>query len=178
MSEVMLDLETLSTRSNAVILVIAGVKFDRKDKHIPVENMDTFYRRVDIESCKAVGMDINQDTVKWWNSQEKKVRDEAFNGDRFPLKQALREFTTWYGNAKTIWSQGATFDIPILAEAYARCNMSEPWKYYNGRDTRTIYDLAGINPWNLPKGDEHNALADCWRQIWGVKTSFQKLIKK
>lgn len=56
MSEVMLDLETLSTRTNAVILVIAAIKFNRNDPELPLERLQTFYRRIDIQSCVEVGM--------------------------------------------------------------------------------------------------------------------------
>jgi hypothetical protein len=172
--EVMIDLETLSTRSHATILVLAAIKFNRYANPVPLEEMDTFYVRIDRNSCTEVGMHSSQKTMDWWNTQERKIRDEAFGG-RVPIKKALKEFSKWFKGSKLIWSNGACFDIPILDEAYKRCNMEAPWKFYNARDTRTIWDLADVNPWDLPKASLHHALHDCHRQIWGVKTAMDRL---
>lgn len=171
----MLDLETLSTRSHAVILVIAATKFNRYADSSKLEQMDTFYSRIEINSCREIGLHTDQKTLDWWRTQKKEIYEEAFGGDRIPIKQALRDFSSWFQGSEQIWSQGATFDIPILDEAFKRCDMSAPWKFYNARDTRTIYDLAGLSSWDLPKGKAHHALYDCWRQVWGVKESMKRL---
>lgn len=179
--DVMLDLETLSTRMNATILIIAAIKFNIKDKHISVDKMDKFYRRIDIESCKEVGLHVDENTVKWWDAQDEKIRTEVFHSDRVPLKTALVEFTDWYNNGikpERIWSQGANFDIPILGEAYKYCGMEIPWKYWQARDTRTIYELAQMSQRDLPKNNLHHALYDCQRQICGVKESYRRLNTK
>ena len=42
MKEVMIDIETLSTKNNAVILTIGAIKFDRKDDIKELKNMETF----------------------------------------------------------------------------------------------------------------------------------------
>ena len=173
MSEVMLDLETLSTRSHATILIIAGVKFDRNkgiSKEIP-----SFYRRINVKSCEEKGMHIDPKTIQWWQDQDEQIRKEAFEGERIDIKQALQEFGEWFGKSDRIWSNGATFDIPILSEAYARCRLTPPWKYFQARDTRTLFELAGITSKDLPKENLHNALEDCRRQVWGVVESLRRL---
>lgn len=169
----MIDLETLSTSPNASILVIAAIKFDRfkKDKR----ESEVFCKKIDSNSCTKLNLDIEKSTVEWWEKQPKKIRNDAFGGTRIDLKKALEKFSTWFTDSTYIWSNGACFDIPILENAYRKCNLIIPWKYYNVRDTRTIYDLAGIKPWDLPQGDLHSALADCERQIWGVHKSMLKL---
>lgn len=174
----MVDLETLSTRSNAVILVIAGIKFDRQRVETldePVETMDTFYRRVHIQSCVDVGMHIDPETEAWWKTQSTEMYEENFGKERVPLQTALEDFKKWYGKSTLVWSNGASFDIPILDEAYLRCNQKSPWKYWEIRDTRTIYDIGNVKSYNLPKINNHHALYDCWRQIWGVKKAIQYL---
>lgn len=173
--EVMLDLETLSTRNHAVILVIAAVKFNRYAPSNPLEEMPQFYRRIDINSCREVGMHTDEQTLKWWREQPKEIYNEAFGSSRIPLKQALEEFSQWFKGSDLIWSQGATFDIPILSEAYVRCGMATPWKFWNARDTRTIYDLGNVKSKDLPQENAHHALYDCWRQVWGVKKSFKNI---
>lgn len=175
--DVMVDLETLGTEINSVILTIGAVKFNRADPpRYPAEKKDAFYRRVDIESCKRLGLKIDPATMEWWNNQNASSRDEAFNvNDRRELKAVLEQFSLWLGQCGKIWSHGASFDIPILENAYRLCQLPCPWKYYNVRDTRTIYDLAGLNNKDLPVDRNHHALFDCYRQIWGVNESMRRL---
>lgn len=169
----MLDLETVSARGHAVILIIAGVKFGR-DRGISKE-IPPFYRKISRKSCEERGMHTDPKTIQWWQDQNEEIRKEAFEGERIGIKQALQEFSDWFGKSDRIWSNGATFDIPILSEAYARCDMVPPWKYYQARDTRTLYELAGISSKDLPKDNLHNALQDCHRQVWGVVESLRRL---
>lgn len=176
--EVMLDLETFSTRNHATILVIAALKFNRNDPQYPLENMEKFYAKVSVDSCKNVGMHIDDNTVNWWREQKEEVQKEIFGEPREDLKSVLIKFSKWYGNSRNIWSHGATFDIPILSEAYVRCGMEAPWKFWVARDTRTLYDIAGINQKQLPEENLHHALYDCWRQIWGVKEAIKRMQRK
>ena len=173
--DVMIDLETLSTRPNAVILVIAGVKFNRAGKITELKGMDTFYKRVEINSCTSRGMHTDEGTIKWWNKQSTEIREEAFGNPREELSTVLRQFIEWFGKSEVVWSHGATFDIVIMNEAFRRCNLEAPWKFWNCRDTRTLYDIACIRNNDLPQLAKHHALHDCHRQIWGVKISMKRL---
>ena len=174
---IMLDLETLSTRSDAVIIVIGAIKFSRKGKTPRLDEMDTFYRRITVKSCEKAGLRIDQSTIDWWKQQDKDVRYEALeNPDRVSLEDALRDFSKWFGDAKTcVWGNGADFDCTILGEAFSRIEMQIPWKFFLTRDCRTLFDLAGIKKSDLPTGLEHHALHDCYRQIIGVKLSLKNL---
>ena len=176
----MLDLETLSTRPHAAILVIAGIRFNRNEEKTPrLKKMDTFYRRIQIDSCTKLGMHVDPETQEWWDVQDSKIKEEAFGNSaenpRVPLKQALQEFTQWFGNSKCLWSHGAVFDCVIMDEAYLRCGLTPPWKFWNERDTRTLYEIAGVKNWDLPKNSKHHALHDCYRQIVGVHMSMNRL---
>lgn len=169
----MLDLETLSTRKHAAIAVISAVKFNRDDSQI-VENKP-FYMLIDRSSCEQVNMHVDEETIKWWKEKPLHLQKEIFEGKRVHLKDALKAFSEWYGDSRLIWSQGATFDIPILEEAYHRWSLNPPWKFWQARDTRTIFDLAGIKSSDLPSENLHHALYDCQRQIWGVKESYKRI---
>jgi DNA polymerase III epsilon subunit-like protein len=176
MTDIMLDLETLSIRPDAAIIVIGAIKFFRKGSMISMEDSEKFYRRITVESCKEVGLRIDKETLEWWKTQDKNVLYEALeNPDRVPLKQALQEFTEWMGNSKYVWGNGDDFDCTILGEAFSRCGMQIPWKFFLTRDCRTLFDLAGIKKSDLPSGLEHHAIHDCYRQIVGVKRSLQFL---
>ena len=52
---IMLDLETLSTKPNAAIISIGAVDLD--------DAKNLFYCVVDAESCVAVGLQKDQDTI-------------------------------------------------------------------------------------------------------------------
>lgn len=178
----MLDLETLSVRPHAVILVIGAIKFERTDTwqddvdEKKIKKFDTFYRRITISSCVSLGMDIDPLTSKWWQKQEKDIKYEAIvNKDRIELKQALEEFSTWFGNSTFIYGNGSSFDVTILSEAYSRCGMKIPWKYWFIRDLRTVMDIGGIKMSDVPQYNKHNALYDCYRQILAVQRSIKSL---
>jgi DNA polymerase III alpha subunit (gram-positive type) len=176
--EVMLDIETLSTRCHATIIAIGAIKFNRYDAIDHYENIDkkdVFYAKIDIDSCKNVDMHIDEKTVDWWNKQDEKIVSEIFSEPREELKKVLLQFRKWFGNSQQIWSHGATFDMPILSEAYARNGLECPWKFWNARDTRTLFDISGVDIRVFPQERLHDPVYDCWRQVCAVKKSFQKL---
>ena len=184
MSDIMLDLETLSVRPNAVILVIGAIKFNKgetwpekiTDKEL--KKRDYFYTRITIDSCTAVGMHIDPDTQKWWSEQEADIKYEALeHPNRLPIEKALIDFRSWIGGNEYIkvWGNGSSFDCTILGEAYKQCNMKIPWNFWLERDLRTIMDLGGIKAYQLPQYGKHNALYDCYRQIIGFQRAEQKL---
>ena len=176
MSHIMLDLETLGTLSNSVILTIGAIKFVPLSETPPLEECDTFYKRIIISSCKDVGLVTEKQTIKWWNAQEDSVREEAISiQDRLPLRQVLLEFTKWFGKSVKIWGHGDDFDCVILANAYHACNMVPPWKFWNTRDTRTLFDLARVNLKDFCQDNIHHALHDSYRQILCTQESFKKL---
>ena len=55
MIHAMIDLETLSTKPNATILTIGGVKFDAYTR---VEPSQGLYHRIDVDSQSAMGRDV------------------------------------------------------------------------------------------------------------------------
>ena len=61
---VVLDLETLSTRSNAAIVSIGAVAIEN------LEVVDEFYVNVDPSTCKEAGLHIDPLTVEWWAEQD------------------------------------------------------------------------------------------------------------
>jgi DNA polymerase III epsilon subunit-like protein len=184
MTDVMMDLETLSVRPNAVILVIGAIKFKRgetwpeKITEKDLKKLDTFYIRIKIDSCKNIGLHVDKETQKWWSIQDSDVRYEALeNKDRVTIGEALRKFKQWFGtNPRTkIWGNGSSFDCTILGEAYKRCGMKVPWKFWLERDLRTIMDLGEVRACDLPQYKKHNALYDCYRQILGFQRSEKNL---
>lgn len=129
-------------------------------------------------------------TVQWWADQSEEA--QAAFADPVDLKVGLRRFALWLQNvtgekdvfppACKIWSHGPAFDPPILAAAYRAVGLPVPWHYRAPRDTRTLFDLAGIEDHSAwlssrpgPLGIPHHALddaicqaravCDAWRMI-------------
>jgi hypothetical protein len=187
--EVMLDIETLSTRPNAIILIIGAIKFKRTEKYNEniddkiLNKLDTFYRRITISSCTEVGLIQSKETVNWWESQKDEIKKEAFTDqNRVSLQEALKSFSVWFKegekNSRTlIWGNGSDFDITILGEAYNRCNIEIPWKFWLVRDLRTLLDIGNIKMIDLPQYNLHHALYDCYRQIIGLTRAIKNIYK-
>jgi 3' exoribonuclease, RNase T-like len=166
----MVDLETLATSPDAVILTIGAVTFDPASNKI----FDKLYYRVDVESCDRLGMTVNDDTVEWWSKQAADVQTEAFAEDnRVPIEEVIEKFHKFAWNCDAFWSHGATFDLVILDCYYRKLNKVPPWNFWQIRDTRTLFDL-GYDP-EMPKEGLHNALEDASRQAIGVQTIYRKL---
>jgi exodeoxyribonuclease VIII len=169
MIQVMLDLETMSTESNAAIASIGAVKFDEHN-----EEIDSFYMVVDLKSAKQLGLHISQDTVKWWSEQTKEAR-EHLTRDPQTIVKALTEFASWFGNTSLpVWGNGSDFDNVILSNACRAAGVRVPWKYFHSRCFRTAMSLLDVDvASNREKYQAentaftyHNALSDAKFQTW------------
>jgi hypothetical protein len=154
----MIDIEGLGTGPDTTILTIAAQQFDPLQRDVFGGN---FYVRVTLESQE--GRSIQQETIDWWATQPNIVREEAFNEqDRVSLEQALRGLHRTVWHAKRVWAQGPTYDMNILEHAYKSLNIALPWRYYQVRDSRTLFSLC---PTLQKLAASHHALEDCRRQI-------------
>jgi exodeoxyribonuclease VIII len=155
---VMIDLETMSTESNASIASIGAVKFT-----IEEGVLDTFYCTVDVADCKKHGLHISPDTVKWWSKQPKQVL-EALRENNVSLQEALTQFSKWYGSTQyPTWGCGSDFDNVIIENAYKAIRMVRPWNAWKNRCYRTIREVIVV-PMNEREGTYHNALDDALYQ--------------
>ena len=154
---VMIDLETYSTRSNAAIASIGAVKFEG------AEIVDTFYCTIDPETCKAAGLHFDRETLLWWSKQSKEAR-AALLKDNISLQQALTDFARWYGNKSLpTWGNGAAFDNVLMENAYRAIDVKRPWLPWEDRCYRTMKNIVNI-PIDKREGTYHNALDDALTQ--------------
>jgi hypothetical protein len=173
-TDIMIDLETLATSTDAAILTIGAVKFDPFGKDIQEPAMDSFYVKVDIDSCHDLGLVTNDDTIAWWGQQSKEAQAEAFEGtDRIHIKDAFDKLYKFCWGAKRVWSNGSGFDIVICETVFKRLQKATPWQYWQTRDCRTAFDL-GINP-HRPPVLAHHALQDAWNQAVGIQNVYNTL---
>ncbi len=173
-TDIMIDLETLATSTDAAILTIGAVKFDPFGKDIEEPDMDSFYVKVDLDSCHDLGLAVNDDTVAWWANQSKEAQDEAFGTEgRIHIKDAFDQLYKFCWGAKRVWSNGSGFDIVICETVFKRLQKACPWQFWQTRDCRTAFDL-GINP-NRPPVLQHHALQDAWNQAVGIQNVYTTL---
>lgn len=174
----MIDIETYSTRPNASIIAIGAMKFTRNGKIKKYTLMNKFYRCIDTEKSKQYkNLHVDPETVKWWSTQSKEVKDLVlYNKDRYPLKQVLEELVEWFGDCEYVWCQGTSFDPVILEHSFRICNIPVPWKYWNLRDCRTLMDVMGIDLRSIHTTGQHHPLHDCYRQIIGIKKVYKLFV--
>lgn len=160
MNRLMVDLETLGTGYNSVIVSIGIVRFDSDTV------TDRFYRRISLESCIQVGLDINAHTILWWMERPDEVRSELYKPS-VPIREGLEELSEWMqknGEVEELWGNGAAFDNVILKNAFDKCSMNLPWHFSKDRCYRTMKALYPSIKSPIQNLMEHNALYDAETQ--------------
>jgi hypothetical protein len=176
--DIMLDLETFGTTPGSAIRSIGAVTFELGRPEAGGEN---FYANISTRSCLYAGLRMEQGTAEWWEQQSDEARAHLLT-DQLSLSLAVEKFQEWFTikRATCVWAQGSNFD-PVLWEAAAKACGNEkrwfvPWKFYNTRDTRTLYDLAKLDPRSIPReGTHHNALDDARHQVACCQAAYKKL---
>jgi DNA polymerase III epsilon subunit-like protein len=155
----MLDLETLGTGNDAVIVSIGAVKFNE------LQILDEFHCGVDPTSCVDLGLKIDGATVTWWLHPDRaQARHNLLNLETVDLASALTGFSDWAGtDVEAIWGNGSTFDNIILRSAYRACRLEYPVKFWQDKCYRTMkYSAPGIEL--VREGTHHDALDDARSQ--------------
>ena len=99
----MIDLETLGTGPDCVVLTIGGVKFDPNAISEPYQ---PFYYKFNVDEQLDKGRTTLESTLEWWGKQEASVREEALGDDnRTPVLEVLQALNKWCVGADTIWCQ-------------------------------------------------------------------------
>ena len=169
----MFDLETWGTAPGSALRSIGAVVFDMQTG----ETGEEFYCNIE-SGTKWDGLVRDPSTEAWWAKQSKAAQ-KALEVDKVPLYDATQRFDRFCAkNGVTRWwSQGANFD-PVLWEAACKAIKTRvPWKYYQCRDTRTLYDLAEFNTDTIEReGTYHNALDDCKHQVKCVVAAYRQFV--
>lgn len=172
MSDIMLDIETLSTRPEAVILTIGILKFDPYSDTID-ENKG-LYLRINVDEQLALDRHVDDNTVEWWGKQADDVRDEALSDEnRISLEEFTCQLNRYLVGSTSIWAQGPVFDIVILEHLYKQLGKPAPWNYWQIRDSRTLFGVHG-DPRVKGRVGHHNALSDCVYQAEGIQRIYTK----
>lgn len=172
----MIDLETLGTTADAVIMSIGAVKFSLDTGKI---SDDAFYASISIESNLEKKRRIDEDTLIWWLTQDKAAQ-QVFHEPKQSLGDALESLSEWFVDEKHfVWSNGADFDLPMLAHAYRSLGWVPPWAFWNSRCFRTYKNLpAAGRIKKLATGIKHNALSDAMSQTLTLQAIHAQMLKE
>lgn len=136
MKSVMLDLETLSSRKDAMVISIGVAAFD-DSKVIQTAGWALDFKRL-------VPGHIDPTTVKWWSEQSEPAREYSFTGKVDPLQAALdfAAFLKLYGGDE-LWANDPTFDCVILRHWWEQLTQTSfPSHYREERSCRTMFAEA------------------------------------
>jgi hypothetical protein len=167
MHHVMIDLETLGTSPGCSILSVGACEFWSAEEPYgaPARFQAAAIRR---QTCIDAGLKEDAATIGWWSMQDggfKFLERCRLGPDALPLGDALHQLAFWLQQVSPldkdllVWGNGADFDLPILAEAYRRCGLRQPWRPYAGRCYRTLKNLRPDIKL-VRAGAHHNALDD------------------
>ena len=177
-ADIMIDLETLDNRPEAVVLTIGAVRFDPRGTGV-VERLEL--RPTIEEQTEIHNRTISEDTLQWWAQQSPDALEEAL-GDRGrqPFAECMETLYKFCWNRRAVWSNGATFDIVMMEHAWRQTSsrvVQIPWQFWTIRDTRTLYEVAGVKLQSAGHVTSHKAVEDAERQAIVVQEAYAKLMK-
>lgn len=160
----MVDIETLSTAVNAVVLSIGAVEFHPTSGEI----LNEFYHELRLQDQTHRKIDVG--TVQWWFKQVLEEHNQTpiyNNANKTPVRNALILLRDFLGEGKKcVWACDPDFDCAILSNLYEEYKLQTSWEYNEPKSVRTVRVLAEIHSVGLPEFvKSHNALDDCKRQV-------------
>lgn len=175
-TDVMVDLETLGTRADSVIMSIGAVRFDPYTDEIDDR---AFYASISIESNLDAGRHVDEKTLIWWLGQSPEAQ-QVFHEGKMALESALTSFADWFHNGSNakqpIWSNGADFDIPMLSHAFGSLKLDTPWLFWNSRCYRTMKNFrSAVRVATPTRTGHHNALADADYQARHLQAIYKEI---
>ena len=176
--DIMIDIESLDTTPDCAILTIGAVRFDPRGSGV-VERLElrpTLEDQTDIYNRR-----ISDDTLRWWSEQDPSAIEEAMgdNGRR-PFKECMETLYKFCWNRRAVWSNGAPFDLVVMEHAWRQTSDKPnpiPWAFWTMRDTRTLWEIAGVKLQSDGHVTSHKAVEDAERQAIVVQQAYMKLMK-
>lgn len=142
----LLDIETLSTESTAVVLNAAMVYFEDGMTYENLIESSIFVKFLAKEQIQQYKRHICKDTLEWWSKQSDEIRNNNFNPSQNDVTAAegilqLKEYMNISREkTKIIFTRGAL--DPMCLESLCKSIGVKPLApYYNFMDVRTALNL-------------------------------------
>lgn len=150
---VMMDIETLSSKPNAVVTAIGLAYFNKTE----VTGTAVWY----LDYSKDPGH-IESRTVRWWLEQAEDIRTLNLRGEAPSGDQVAFVYDALKG--RQVWGNGPQFDCCIMRDWFTRFGSPCPWHFRDERDCRTMFAIGrALNVTTPPKSNAHDARADA---VW------------
>lgn len=180
-THMMVDIETLGTSPDSVILEISTILFT--DVHGIKQTSPATYI-FDRNHQVSVGRTVDQSTLDWW---DEKLSDKSYAPqDKIYLELLLNNksvnatprdahtlLTESVGQVTGyIWCKGASFDFPIIKSFFKSFRLSDPFSdnknYRKQMDLRTYETIArdmGFSGYTTHRKGAHISFDDCLDQF-------------
>ena len=166
-TSIILDIETLSRRPDAIITEIGLIAFDRSTLE-PVEDLSITPSLWDQMAAdrhhEAATLNFHRD-----NGTLPALTDYSSSKVAVHL---LHAFFKRFSPAH-VWIQGPDFDRPVIENFCIQNGDVLPWDYWRTRDCRTLWNLAfpGVKHPKRP----HHAVEDCRSTLLDMASAFKAL---
>ena len=182
--DAMLDLETLGTDPDAVILSAGLVLFnlEEEDDYDTLADSDAkrvWYSTFEPQDQIDLGSTVTFSTIKWWLEQHKLAQAVFHVKHPKPNETILEDLCEFLGDAQeiTLWGNGSGFDIPIFRHMFKIYNIKFPFRHWNENDLRTMRRMAGKPELQIVRGVYHNALDDAQYQVLAAQ-EYNRIVKE
>lgn len=155
MKDIMIDIETLGQREDAIILSIACIPFEWDIYYDINHYIDSGIKiNLNIQEQEQQKRTTDKVTIDWWKKQDK-------NAIKCNITQptnvqsvliGLTQLTVFIKNSdydfqnSYVWSRGNYFDFPKIEHIYRISNnLPLPFNYWKIRDTRTFIDINNVD---------------------------------
>lgn len=132
---ILLDIEALGTRPGSAIFKLGAVAFIPESGEL----RETFEAMIEPQAPFTADLE----TLEW--HRQKGTWPRPFAEESHSIGSALAQFEEWIrdcGEVEAFWAWGATYDFPLLAAGYDFAGFAAPWRYYETRCARTVWQLA------------------------------------
>jgi hypothetical protein len=160
--DIMIDIETLSTKANGAIWEIGIAHFVPGKPETVEEICNIQFDLLDVIMC---GGEVDQDTIAFWRSQPKPSLKEHLSVEN-GLLQMNRVLSLY--SVGNYWANSPSFDLVMLETMCERAGTTYPW------DHRSHMDMRTIRKWNRMYGLPENPMpqtAHC-----GSKDAFDQAV--
>lgn len=170
----MIDIETLGTEPDCVVLSVGAVKFD---PYMLTEPHNKTLWRPAVETQMAAGRSVMEETLLWWSKQPQHIQDQALTEDgRIPLEEFFADLNKYLVGVDKIWCQGPQFDMVILENMFKQFEHHRNWAFWQIMDCRTIFNMMPTDPRKAIQQNLHSADEDAYYQAVCVQKTFKHFV--
>lgn len=165
----MVDIETAGLAYGSAIIQIAAAEFDPTSGTILRE----WESKVSLVDCNALGLGTDPETLEF-HRRAGTCFDQGI--DLFRALNTLYVFLHLYTDEPEVWAWGLDFETLHLKAAAEAAHYGNDglWKYWQGRDARTVWHIAF--PGKKPDRRPHNALLDVRAQVKDLTAALNHLL--